>query len=209
VDEKRRTRRKAARPGEILAAGLALFAERGFAATRLEDVAAAAGVAKGTIYLYFPSKEALFEAALRDRLSGAVAAADAAAREADGGLEAEMAAFLGAIYARLFEGDAPVLLKILVADGSRFAPLVALYRDLVIDRGLAAIRLMLDRAAARGELRLPAEAVDPRQVVAPALVAALWRLLFGDAELSRDAYAAGHVDLLMRGLLADRRPPPG
>src|SRR2546425_8083964 len=79
-------RRKDARPTEILAAALACFKERGFATTRLEDVAAKAGVTKGTIYLYYSSKEELFEAVVRselvpniDRLEAALAESGPAA----------------------------------------------------------------------------------------------------------------------------------
>ena len=201
-----RQRRKEARPGEIIDAALALWAEQGFAATRLEAVATRAGIAKGTIYLYFPSKEALFEAALRDRIGGTLASVDAQLPELDGGLEAELGLLLHAIYDRLLETDSAALLKVLIGEGHRLPALVELYREVALASGLGMVRRILEQAAQRGELRLPAEAVDPRMVVAPAIAAAIWRMLFGAGpSLDRAAYEKAHLDLVLRGLLTRPR----
>ena len=76
----KRERRKEARPGELLAAALELFVEKGYAATRSEEVARRAGVSKGTLFLYFASKEELFKATVREHVLPSVAAAEGLAR---------------------------------------------------------------------------------------------------------------------------------
>jgi len=197
-----RQRRKEARPGEVIDAALALWAEQGFAATRLEDVAVRGDVAKGTIYLYFPSKEALFEAALRDRIGGTLASVSAQLPELEGGLEAELGLLLHAIYDRLLDTDNAALLKVLIGEGHRFPGLVELYREVALESGLGMVRRILEQAAQTGELRLPPDAVDPRMIVAPAIAAAIWRMLFGAGpSLDRAAYEKAHLDLVLRGLL--------
>jgi AcrR family transcriptional regulator len=198
-----RQRRKEARPGEIVEAALALWAEKGFAATRLEDVAARAGIAKGTIYLYFPSKEALFEAALRERIGGTVASVGERLAALDGGLEAALTLLLRTVYDRLLDTNSAAILKVLIGEGHRFPRLVSLYREVALSQGIATVQRILERGAERGELRVPLEAVDPRIIMAPAIAAAVWRMLFDDAmPLDRKAYEAGHLDVMLRGVLA-------
>lgn len=197
----KRRRRKDARPGEILDAGLAEFADKGFAAARLEDVARRAGIAKGTIYLYFPSKEALFEAAIRDRLVGTIDGFSAATAGFEGSTEELLRRLLTIVYARLVGTDAVVLLKILISEGHRFPELVALYREVVVSRGLEMLRAILDRGIARGEVREAPASGDPRLIIAPAIMAAVWTLLFSaQAPLDRQALLDAHIDLLMHGL---------
>jgi AcrR family transcriptional regulator len=199
-----RQRRKEARPGEIVEAALALWAERGFAATRLEDVADRAGIAKGTIYLYFPSKEALFEAALRERIGGTVASVGERLAALDGGLETALALLLRAVYDRLLDNNSAAILKVLIGEGHRFPRLVELYREVALSQGIATVRRILERGAEQGELRLAPDAVDPRIIMAPVIAAAVWRMLFDDAlPLDRQTYEAGHLDVMLRGLLAE------
>jgi AcrR family transcriptional regulator len=201
TDPLKRRRRKEARPGEIIAAGLAEFAEKGFAATRLEDVGTRAGVSKGTIYLYFPSKEALFEAAVRERLVTLMEGLAEEATAHDGPVEDLLRHLLEAIYARLVGGDAGVLLKVLIAEGQRFPKLVELYRTMALSRGMALIRSILARGIAKGEIRDAPAASDPRLVIAPAIVAAIFTQVFArGAPLDRDAFLEAHLDLVLNGL---------
>ena len=196
-----RTRRKDARPAEIIGAAMALWSERGFAATRLEDVASAAGVAKGTIYLYFRSKEALFEAALRDRLVSMMEATGEGLAQFEGSTEAFLKRFFRAVRARLFDEGAIVLLRVLLGEGHHFPALVKLYREVALTRGLQTAKDILARGVARGELRPAAAALDPRLLMAPIVVGALMANLFEDALPPIDeAYIDAHVDTLMHGL---------
>ena len=203
---RKRTRRKDARPAEILDAGLAEFGEKGFAGARLEDVARRAGIAKGTIYLYYGSKEALFEAAVRDRLVATIDDLSATAGRFEGSTEALLSTLLGRIYDELVGTDSIVLLKVLVAEGNRFPSLVALYREVALARGMALVSAIVARGVARGEIRPGPAAGDPRIVMAPTIAAAIWTILFGrEAPLDREAFLAAHLDLLANGLLDRRR----
>jgi AcrR family transcriptional regulator len=184
-------------------AALELWAEKGFAATRLDDVADRAGVAKGTIYLYFPSKEALFEAALRDRIGGTVTSVEERLAALDGGLEAALTLLLHAVYDRLLDDSSAAILKVLIGEGHRFPRLVSLYREVALAQGIITVRRILERGAERGELRLPPDAIDPRVIMAPVIAAVVWRMLFDDAmPLERNAFEASHLDVMLRGLMA-------
>ncbi|MCU0754622.1 MAG: TetR/AcrR family transcriptional regulator [Xanthomonadales bacterium] len=188
---RRRQRRKDARPAEIVAAAMRLWAERGYAATRLDDVAAQAGIAKGTVYLYFPSKAALFEAALRERLDTTFGEAMGLAAPAGPPTAALLTQFFDTLRQRMIEAGAGVLLKVLIGEGHRFPELVALHRELAVERG--------------GELSAEALTLDPRLVMAPALVAALWSILYPDAVPADDpaALLRQHLALLLRALRPD------
>lgn len=200
--ERKRRRRKEARPAEIIEAGMKEFADKGFAATRLDDVALRAGISKATIYLYYPSKEALFEAALRDRLINTMDAMAEVTLTFEGSTEALLRTFLAAAYDRLIDGEASVLLKVLIAEGHRFPALVTLYRETAVARGMQVLGAILRRGAARGDLRLPPEAIDPRLILAPAVAAAIWTMVFAEsAPIDREAFMAAHLDILLRGIL--------
>tara|TARA_R110002096_G_scaffold155130_13_gene319428 strand:+ start:1590 stop:2297 length:708 start_codon:yes stop_codon:yes gene_type:complete len=224
----KRRRRKAARPAEIIAAAMALWAERGFAATRLEDVAAGAGVAKGTIYLYFASKEALFEAAVQERLLAVVDQPGLQPSAFSGSTEQMLRRFLSAIYGQVSDAGLAVLLKVLISEGHRFPQLVRFYHDAAITRIIALIGAVLRRGVAQGDIREGLEALDPRLIVAPALALGLWGMVFRagppagtrpaptnddpgdsptDGPVLQDAhrYMEAHLDLLLHGLL---RPTP-
>lgn len=200
--QQKRQRRKDARPSEILEAGLALFAERGFAATRLEDVARRAGIAKGTVYLYFSSKESLFEAALKDRMVSTMEGVGELTASFAGSTEELLGLVLRRIYDQMIEGDAGVLLRILISEGDRFPDLVTLYREVALSKGMATMKAILKRAEARGELRVSADEVDPRMIVAPIAILAIGGNVFGaQSHGDRDVFLRRHLDLVLRGLL--------
>lgn len=204
--ERKRQRRKEARPSEIIAAAMHLWGMRGFAATRLEDVAAGAGIAKGTIYRYFPSKEALFEAALHERVVSAMDRARAMAQGFDGPTEDLLLRFFDSIRAELVDGGAAVFLRILLSEGSRFPDLIARYEAVVLARGMATVRAILAAGVARGDLRPEAVDCDPRLIMAPAMMLALWGTVFStDALPDMRASLKQHAAILVGGL--GRRSP--
>ncbi|MDM8016364.1 MAG: TetR/AcrR family transcriptional regulator [Rhizobium sp.] len=201
--QQKRQRRKDARPSEILEAGLALFAERGFAATRLDDVAKRAGIAKGTVYLYFSSKESLFEAALKDRMVSTMEGVGELTASFAGSTEELLRLVLARIYGQMIEGDAGVLLRILIGEGDRFPDLVKMYREIALAKGMATMKSILKRAEARGELRVAADDIDPRMIVAPIAILAIGGKVFGaQSHGDRDAFLERHLDLVLRGLLS-------
>jgi AcrR family transcriptional regulator len=200
-------RRKEARPDEILAAALASFAERGFAATRLEDVAARAGISKGTLYLYFKSKEELFEAVVRATLLPNLERVETLAASFAGPsallLERLLLTISDVVSSRT--GAIP---KLVIAEAGNFPELARFYLDEVVRRGLRLIGAILRRGIARGEFR--ALDVDHAVycVIAPMLIAALWKNSlesYDHAALDAPALARVHLDLLLRGLEAPGR----
>jgi len=199
--EKKRRRRKDARPAEIIAAAMRLWDERGFAATRLEDVAAGADIAKGTIYRYFPSKEALFEAALQARIVATMDRAKEMAQGFDGPTQVMLGRFFDAIRAELVDGGSSVFLRVLLSEGHRFPDLVARYENVVLSRGMSTVRSILAAGVARGDLRPEAVDCDPRIIMAPAMMLSLWGTVFSTEGLPniRDALHQ-HVGILIGGL---------
>ena len=197
-------RRKEARPDEILAAALASFAERGFAATRLEDVAARAGISKGTLYLYFKGKEELFEAVVRATLVPNLERLEVLTASFEGPsarlLERLLLTIAGVVDSRV--GAIP---KLVIAEAGNFPDLARFYLDEVVRRGLRLIGTILRRGVERGEFR-PVD-VDHTVfcVIAPMLIAALWKNSLephDDAPLDAQALARAHLELVLRGLEA-------
>lgn len=207
MDTARRwSRRKAARPQEILDAALAVFTEKGFDRARMEDIAEAAGVTKGTIYLYFESKEAVFKSLVHESISVRVREVEAALR--DSPLPSrELLRLILAIPASLLMTDDPrvAIPKIVLAEAGNFPELAEFYRREVIDHGLAALESLIRRGIERGEFR----AVDPAHAAklcfAPMVLSLAWRTSFAkfDPEpLDYKGLLETHFDVLLDGLAA-------
>jgi AcrR family transcriptional regulator len=198
-------RRKQARPEEILSAALESFAERGFAATRIEDVAARAGISKGTLYLYFDGKEELFKAVVRQALLPNLARIEALAASFEGP-SASLLERLLATVAGVVESRVGAIPKLVIAEAGNFPDLARFYLDEVVHRGLGLIAGILRRGVARGEFR----AIDVDHavfcVIAPLLIAALWKSSLEPHDqtgpLDVQALVRAHLDLLLRGLEA-------
>ncbi len=197
-----RTRRKDARPGEILAAALSLFAERGYAATRLDDVAHRAGIAKGTIYLYFPTKEDLFRAVVRQDLLPNLAALEALAAAHRGSAAALLRQLVTAMAARM-DTEIAAIPRLVLSESGNLPTLARFYAEEVVARGLALIGGVIARGVAAGEFRDVPPAVVAPLVVAPLLMAMLWRGSIGrhaPPAVDPAALLETHMDLLLRGL---------
>lgn len=199
----RRQRRKDARPSEITAAALRLFHERGFAATKLDDVAAAAGVTKGTLYLYFPSKEALFKAVVQesvipniDRLAQTVAACP------DGPV-ARLQLVLRLLAQGLNESDGCIS-KLVLAEAGNFPELAQFYATEVVYRLHDVVRGILSEGIAAQVFREVDLVHTPRQLLAPLLLANIWRNTYGDYDgqpVDPAHYAELQIAMLQHGLL--------
>jgi AcrR family transcriptional regulator len=174
---RRRAERQVERRESILAAALDEFSARGFAATRLDDIARRAGVAKGTIYLYFHGKEALFQELVRTMLSPIVDRLEAAPM-AD--LPARMVAeAIADMFVReIFGTRRKDVIRLIITEGQRFPKLAEVYYREVIGHVVPVVRALMARAAARGELPNDSLARFPQLLVAPALVALVWNGLF-------------------------------
>jgi AcrR family transcriptional regulator len=208
---KRKTRSAAEQPRRvpnpkrreaILAAALEEFTAQGFSATRLDDVARRAGVAKGTIYLYFRDKDALFEELVRSVLSPVVGALEIATR--DGRPARLIAETAIEVFIRDIYGTARKdVIRLVISEGTRFPKLAEFYYREVLAHIFDAMRVLLERAATRGELRDTAVTQFPQLVGAPAIVAIIWNSLFDRfAPLDVRAFMRTQLDLIF----VDPRP---
>ena len=200
----KRQRRKEARPAEIMAAGLKIFSERGFAATRLEDVAEAADISKATIYLYFDSKADLLKAIVRQIVSPRIGELEEIIRAYDG----PTTDMLRIIYARMSTiiGTAGIrpLIKLIVMEANNFPDIVKFYWDEVASRGLANLSYLINRGIERGEFRPCDAEATAQSVIFPILMNALATEVFGPMPVfAPDRFIPSHLDFILRGLAAN------
>jgi len=203
----RSARRKQARPGELLAAALDLFVEKGYAATRVEEVARRAGVSKGTLFLYFASKEDLFKAVVRENLSLRFPQWSLVLDQFPG-TSAELLHYAMVQWWSLV-GDtkASGITKLMMSEASNFPELAAFYQHEVIEPGNALIRRILQRGVARGEFRPIDLQYGTHTVIAPMLYLVVWKHSFGACmpqgqPLVPEKYLAAQVEILLKGLSA-------
>jgi len=191
-----RAERSAERRAAIVEAALNEFIARGFTATRIDDVAKAAGVAKGTIYLHFKDKESMFEELVRTALVplvNRIAAPQIPVGTVRDVIEAFAATFIREV-ANTRRGD---IIRLIVAEGPRFPAIADFYYREVISRGLAGMRALIELAIARGEIRHKELARYPQIVVAPAIVAVIWQSLFArHSPLDASEMLRVHLDLI-------------
>lgn len=214
-----RQRRKEARPQELLDAALALFVEKGFAATRAEEVAQRAGVSKGTLYLYYPSKEELFKAVVRQNLGGLIQTAQTAAQQHQGSSSEFLAALVQQWWREVGSGPASGIPKIIFSEVRNFPELAQFYADEVIGPAQTLICSVVRRGMESGEFRtLPVEATA-QALIAPVVFLALHQhsvgacAVKGCAWIEPQAMLNLHLDLVLNGLrttpAADAATKPG
>jgi AcrR family transcriptional regulator len=201
-----RRRRKEARPGELIDAAIAVFAEKGFAASRLEDVARRAGAGKGTAYLYFPNKEALFKAAVGEVIVTRIAMSE---REVEDwhGATADLLRQVLERWVQVISSRQGGLLKLIVAEARNFPELAAWYHREVAERGHRLLCAILRRGVERGEFRaIDVEAVSS-VIAAPLAFRAIWAHSLGCCEVSPvsdERFTATYFDFMVAGLRAHR-----
>ena len=208
----KRERRKEARPGELLDAALDLFVEKGFAATRAEEVAARAGVSKGTLFLYFQSKEELFKAVVRENISGRFKEwnDEFAAFE---GSSADMLGYcMNVWWDRVGATKASGITKLMMSEASNFPELAVFYQHEVIQPGQALIRRILQRGIDRGEFRPMDLDYAIYSVIAPMIFLMLAKHSAGvcvqnTTDLDPKKYIASQLGTLLTGMGAS--PGPG
>jgi AcrR family transcriptional regulator len=199
-------RRKDARPGEVIDAALACFAERGFAATKLDDIAAKAGVSKGTVYLYFPSKEELFKAVVRESLLPNIARAETMIEDPAMPAADQLRGLLQFMIGRMASTPVGIIPKLIVTEANNFPDIARFYLDNVVLRGFALVGRVLTRGIERGEFRKVDVPHTTFCVIAPVLLTALWRHSLGRFEpdaLDPEALWRTHIELLLQGLCPD------
>jgi len=186
----------------ILSAALEEFVEKGFAAARLDSIAERAGVAKGTIYLYFDKKESLFEEAVRAVIGPMIARFEGLAAAPQDDAEAILRQMVRTLYRDVItDPKKRSLLRLIISEGPRFPQLLRFYHDEVVSRGMAALKRVLAYGAERGEFA-PSPVLDyPQIILGPALTSAIWTILFEDIDpIDLDPYCEAHLDFVLRGL---------
>src|SRR5215813_6589269 len=172
-----RAGRAAERRTAIVEAAMEEFVARGFAATRLDDIAKRAGVAKGTIYLHFKDKESMFEELIRTAIVPLVGRM-AGPPPANGSIRDAIEGIALTFIQEIVTSPRADIVRLIIAEGPRFPAIADFYYREVISRGLASMRALIELAIARGEIRRKELARFPQILVAPAIVAVVWKSLF-------------------------------
>jgi AcrR family transcriptional regulator len=205
-----RRRRKEARPQELLEAALALFVEKGFAATRAEEVAQRAGVSKGTLYLYYPSKEELLKAVIREHLSARIAAGAVLAEQHRG----PMAPLLREVFSHWWQSviDSPTsgVFKLIITEVRNFPDIADFYHCEVIEPGERLIGNIVQRGIDSGEFERMDVAAVVHSLVLPMVMVCLHKHSLGACSghvdrLDTTSFIRAHIDLVIRGLMRQDR----
>ncbi len=192
----------------LLNAALDEFDEKGFSQARMDDIAKRAGIAKGTLYLYFDSKDALFEALVETHALPNIAAMERAVAQFDG-FRPALQALLHLAPHLIRHSDMPRLMKVLISNASTFPETVREYRQKVIDRVIALLSGLIEKGQQSGEVRAVDPTLTARLVMAPIAFSGLWQVVFAvdqDASFDLDKYFALHRDYLERALLMEPSP---
>ncbi|WP_300556319.1 TetR/AcrR family transcriptional regulator [Limnohabitans sp. Rim8] len=201
----KRERRKQDRPGELIEAALDLFVEKGYAATRVEEVAARAGVSKGTLFLYFPSKEDLFKAVVRENIVASVAQGAAEVAQFQGSSSELIEWMMLQWWRRYGATKASGISKLVMSEASNFPDLVDFFRTEVITPAHALVRSALQRGIDRGEFFAVNVDLTLHSVMSPLLFLVMWKHSMGPCcpsheQIDPEAFIALHAQLLARGL---------
>jgi len=203
MPEPRYRRRKEERPQEITEAALAAFAEKGYAATRVDDVAKRAGVSKGLLYLYFKTKEELFKAVVRSfvvpKIDALVAIIDSSELSSEEFLRGPFLDFVKTLPG----SPVSVLVRLMIAEGPKHPDLLQYYWDKVVSRGLAAITELLERGVENGEFQRSAVNDLPHLFVMPVVFSVVFKLLFEKQCPDTDQLIETQIDLLIVHMQGD------
>jgi len=195
-------RRKEDRPQEITQAAFEVFAEKGYAAARVDEVAKRAGVSKGLTYLYFKTKEELFKAVVKSvavrRVDALLEAVETTELSSEEFIRGPLLDFMKSVPG----SPIAIVIKLLISEGHRHPDLVDYYWKNVVSKGLTAISSFIDRGVERGEFRKTAVNDLPQLVLAPMMLSMIWRLVFTKRELDTDKLMETQIDMLLAWIKA-------
>ncbi len=202
----RRARRKEARPGELLDAALQLFVEKGFAATRVEEVAAQAGVSKGTLFLYFPSKEELFKAVVRENLAGRFTEWNEEFEQFEGDNATLVRYAMHTWWERIGMTPASGITKLVMSEAGMFPEIAAFYQSEVVAPGHALLKRILQRGIQSGEFRPLNLDYTVYSLIAPMIFLLMWKHSMtpcapASEKIDPITFIDNQVDLLLNGML--------
>ena len=195
--EPRYQRRKDDRPKEIAEAAFEVFAEKGYAAARIDEVAKRAGVSKGLTYLYFKTKEELFKAVIRGvvvrRMDSLIEQVDNTELAAEAFLRGPMLDFMQ----RIPGSKISIVLRLLMAEGHRHPDLLEYYYENVVGRGLSMLSRFLERGVETGEFRRTAVNDMPQLILAPMILSVIWKMVFTNRSLDTDKLIESHMEMVL------------
>ncbi|MBS0374455.1 MAG: TetR/AcrR family transcriptional regulator [Proteobacteria bacterium] len=206
-EERPRSEKRREREAAIVAAAIEEFQVAGLMNARLDDIAARAGVAKGTLYLYFDGKEDLFKAAVRSLIHPIFVRMEQQVANFQGSSEDLLRQAIRQMYADVArERPGRELMRLMISEGHRMPELAAFYYEEIAARGLAMVRMIIWRGIAQGEFRQSPAAEFPHLVFAPCKMLATWQLMFGERyAIDAERFAEAHADFVIAAL---RAPPP-
>ena len=203
MPEPRFRRRKENRPQEITEAALAAFAEKGYAATRVDEVAKRAGISKGLLYLYFKTKEDLFKAVIRSfvvpKIDELTAIVDESELSSEEFLRGPFLEFVKSVPG----SPISILVRLMISEGPKHPDLLQFYWDNVVSRGLAVLKVLLDRGVANGEFRHSVVNELPHLFVMPVVFSVIFKLLFEKQCPDTDKLIEAQIDLLIAHMKGD------
>lgn len=202
--EPRFQRRKEDRPAEITQAALAAFAEKGYAATKVDEVAKRAGISKGLLYLYFKTKEDLFKAVIRSFVSPRIDALISSIEETDLSAEEFVRGPFLTFAKSIPKSPVKVLVRLMIAEGPKHPDLVQWYWDNVVSRAIDALRSLIEKGVEAGEFRKSALLEFPQLLVTPVFFSTVFTIVFQQqANLDTDRFIEAHVDMVIDSIKAN------
>ena len=200
-------RRKEERPAEILQAALKSFTVKGYAATKLNDVAKQAGLSKGALYLYFESKEVLFKAVVREFVVPQIAKAEEQAENYKGSIKELIYMLIEQWKVNILENDLSGMTKLIMAEASNFPELATFYLTNVIQRTRNFVSNLIDMGIKNGEFKSCDSDLAARAFLTPMVFSAIWQhsLAPYDEEYDVNEYLNFHMDIFLRGLLKEQQ----
>jgi AcrR family transcriptional regulator len=202
-------RRAEHRPDELLDAALALFVDKGYAHTSVAEIARRAGVSKGAVYLYFPSKQAILEGLVRRAVTPVAAQALAAAELATGDMRQTLRAILSVVAGALSDPKVFAVPKIVIREAAVAPEIAEMYRRAVFDTVFPAATRVIEQAIARGQMRPVDPELTIRTLIGPIVVHLLLAEVFGirpAGGLALDRLVDNHLDILINGLFPAPEP---
>ena len=197
-------RRKEDRPGDICRAALQVFAEKGFAGARIEEIAKRAGLSKGAVYLYFPTKDDIFRAVVRETVAPNIEAMQRAVLA----MELPFPVMVRTLLPRFAEVVTAVpvgaVVKMVIGESRNFPELAKVWHDDVILKAMGLLGSVIERAQARGEVRPGDPRIHAFSIIGPMLIGVIWRETFtptGGAAVALPAIARQHAETVLDGLI--------
>ena len=198
-------RRKDDRPAEIISAAIDVFAEHGFAAAKLDDVAKRAGVAKGTLYRYFETKDEMFRAVVQQAITASLEATEKAAHAEQASIVDLIPMLLERATGRMGDKRFPAIARMVLAESRTFPDLAAIWHDQLVSRMLALLAGLIANAQAEGEVRSGDPKLYAFSILGPMVIGVLFHEVFGGSHASApdlQKLAAQHAETVLRGLLS-------